>query len=495
MVYYPHALRLSATASRQRGLVRLVLAVAVVAVEIGIGAALVDARFLPLLAAFAALGGLALTYRFPLAAIGVALLFAASVFHDARFDVPFGPLSLHPTEVVLGALLVVALLRPRRKWWGGFAGGALAAFLGWLTLATVLAVAAGRVGATDALGWVRPFGLLAVFFVVVRLMPDEHRARQVLTVGAGVGAATGALAVLVGVTNGAESLLADPANTFITAGEGLGVIERVRFPGLALSYLLFWYAVARALASHGGRRWCWSLVVLANLAAVTISFNRNMWIGLILGLLLLLIGGGVLIRRRVGAVLALTAAGIAVLVLSGPEVSERSALTPLAERAGTIVTPQRATTDRSLRSRDPENRRAWKAVQGHLLTGIGVGVPWGSFVVDGLPNGGLKRTRQLYLHNQYLYLVVAGGAPALLAFLCFIGALLHAAWFGPQRRTELAACGVGFVMLLVSSVVMISFSTRNWTVAIGVVSGAVVALARAAPRRPEPDPAIRESAR
>jgi hypothetical protein len=39
------------------------------------------------------------------------------------------------------------------------------------------------------------------------------------------------------------------------------------------------------------------------------------------------------------------------------------------------------------------------------------------------------------------------------------------------------ACGAGLVMVIVSSWVMISLSVRNWTLAIGLVCGAVAALA------------------
>ena len=38
------------------------------------------------------------------------------------------------------------------------------------------------------------------------------------------------------------------------------------------------------------------------------------------------------------------------------------------------------------------------------------------------PNGDYKRTRQLFLHNQYLYLLLICGIPGLLAFLGFLTA-------------------------------------------------------------------------
>jgi O-antigen ligase len=253
----------------------------------------------------------------------------------------------------------------------------------------------------------------------------------------------------------------------------------VRFPGLAFGYLLFWYTVARALDGSASARWWWRLATVAIVASLAVSFNRSMWIGLVLGFPLMFIGVHADLRRRVAVVLACIAVGIVALVLVGPDTSERSPLSPLAERATTVLTPARISSDRSLLSRGPETERAWEALEGNYITGIGAGVPWGAFFTESDPSGRITRTVQLYLHNQYLYLLIVGGVPALLAFLAFLGALLWSAWSARAYATELRSCGVGFVMLMVSSVVMISFSTRNWTAAIAVVGGAAMVLARA----------------
>jgi O-antigen ligase len=460
-------------------LARIGLALAVVAVALGMGAAVVDPRFQPLLAAAVALAALGLSLRFPIAATTAALVFAASVFYDSRFEFAAGPTAVHPSEALLGVLLAVVLVRPARLWWGGFAGGALLVFLGWVALATALAVWAGRASFVDAASWARPFGLLAFFYVIVRIVPDARAARRVLAICAAIGALSGAVAVLVALTSGTGSFLADPSHTFITSAEGLGIIERVRFPGLAFGYLLFWYTVARALDGSASARWWWRLAVVAVVASLAVSFNRNMWIGLVLGFPLMFIGVHAELRRRVAVVLALLAVGIIAMVLLGPETSERSPLSPLADRASTVLTPSRISSDRSLLGRGPENERAWEALEGNYVTGIGAGVPWGSFLTQREPSGRINQTVQLFLHNQYLYLLIVGGVPALLAFLAFLVALLWSAWSARAYATELRSCGVGFVMLMVSSAVMISFSTRNWTAAIGVVGGAAMVLARA----------------
>jgi O-antigen ligase len=473
----PIAGRVSAAGGRlrrPRGAVAFALAAA--ALELVAGAAVVDARFTLLLVPVAAVGALAFAFSVPLSTLALAVVVTDSIIYDGRWNFSVGGISLAPAEVVVAALLLLAIVRPVRRWWGGAAGGALAAFLALIALATLLAVSAGRVGLFDALEWVRPFVLLAAFYVIVRLVPDRATLLRVLACAAALGAVTGVVSLLVALTSGESSFLQDPSKTIVTSDQGIGSIERVRMPGLALSYILFWFTMTRLGSAAPGRRLVWWGIALGNVIAIAISFNRNMWIGLIIGLGVMLVAGGRQFRGRVVGALAIGAAAIALVVFSGPQSSERSPLTPLAKRATTLLHPRETAGEQSLRDRGAESTLAWRAVKHHLGSGIGAGVPWGTYGVQDLSPTLSVRTPQLYLHNQYLYLIVIGGIPALAALLGFFALVLRDCW---RRRGDVVviACGAGLMMVIVSSWVMISLSVRNWTLAIALACGAIAALA------------------
>jgi O-antigen ligase len=188
-------------------------------------------------------------------------------------------------------------------------------------------------------------------------------------------------------------------------------------------------------------------------------------------------------------VVALTAAAVALLVLVGPPDREAEAIKPLAKRAQTLLQPGKTANESSLTTREVETRQAWDAVRPHLLTGIGPGVPWGTYLIEpAMPSRPYTRVNTIYyLHNQYLYLVVVAGIPGLLAFLAALVLGLRTAWSERADRT-VRALGTGLIMLGFSSVVMISLSTRNWTVAIGVVLGAITVLAAARKQAPTGGP-------
>jgi hypothetical protein len=83
---------------------------------------------------------------------------------------------------------------------------------------------------------------------------------------------------------------------------------------------------------------------------------------------------------------------------------------------------------------------------------------------------------QRFLRNQYLYLVVVAGMLAPASLLVLRVSTLRASVL-PRHDGELQACGVGLLMVMLSSVVVISLSTRKWIPAIAVVSACVALIA------------------
>lgn len=447
------------------------LAGSVVLAEAVIAAGVVHPRLAILSEAAALAAVVAVVVRWPIVAAAAVLAGAASVVSPAIVTLGLGPLDLRGYELALGALLLAAVLVPQRRSWGGLAGGLLAGFLVVVGLATGFAILDGRTDLSDGFNWARAFGPLLLFYAVVRLFPGEARLRRLLTVAAVLGGLSGLVALAIAAGAPLDWLFAGSTEVFLDTEPG-SALPRLRLPGVALAYALLWWAVSRILANPGWPRLGWGLVTAGMAASIALSFNRNMWVGVVFGLALLLVVGGRRLRRGVvlALVLGATLAGAALLV--GLEGDRDSPVAPVVARGQTLLDLQAVASSDSLQARFSENDRAWEAFAQRPLTGIGAGTSFGVFFNEQV-NGLYRRTEQLFLHNQYLYLLLIGGVPALAAFAGFLVAVLAAA-----RRAvgeHVVACAVGLAMILVSAVVMISFADSNMATALGLLAGGLMA--------------------
>ena len=434
--------------------------------DLVIALGIVDPRFQRLLLLALAVAALALVFRYPLAAACGVLLVVAFVIEPGRFRFPAGPIEARLEELLLGALLLVAIVRPRRAWWGGLAGASLAAFFVLVGCSGLLALGAGRAEFADAFGYSRLFAPLLLFFVIVRLFPEPRQARQLLWFAAIAGAVAGYVALAAAAPGSPLANVLNPDETASIRGdvEGLGLVNRVRLPGVAIAYVLFWYAALRAQAAQRGWPLVAWLAILAGMAlSLALSFNRNMWLGLAIGFLLLLVLGRGPSRRRLTAALAVLLVGAIALTLSGPKLSSDSPLYPIIERGSTLLHPGLEARDSSLEDRRIENRAAVAAIERHPALGVGPGVRYGAF---GNP----------WAHNQYLHLMLIAGPGALVAFLLFICVPAARALSGPPDDERLALA-VGVAMTMVSSLVMISFVNASWTAVLALLAGALTILA------------------
>ena len=445
-------------------------------VELALAAALVEPRLQRLLVLVVALLGLAFVFTFPFASAVGLLFLAASIFHSSYFSWALGPLDVHLEEVVFLALALVATVAPRRHTWGGPAGVALAVFLGCVALSACLAIQAGRVTLSDGFNWARPLVFYASFWIVLRLFPDARELRNLLLAGLACGAATGLLAV---VLQFASSLV----HTFQGAGgqqvytqatqAGLGSLKRIRQPGLALSYILFWWSLLAAIAAPPGRR---ALIwVLAGASAIDIllSFNRNMWLGLMFGMALMLVLSGIQVRHRLLAGLALALTAV-VLMFSVVGSGGSPGLEPIVARAASVLTPQQLGEESSLRDRAEETAQAWRTVRAHPVLGVGAGADFGVRFNHEEAQGIWVPTVQRFLHDQWLWLLLIGGAPALLAYLAFIARVLWSAWSRRTRTLSQTALGTGIATILLSAFVMPYLGVQEFCLALGVVAAVVV---------------------
>ena len=459
-----------------------VLAVFVVLGELALGVMVVNPRFLPLLALGAALAAVALVFRFPFAAVCGVLVLVASVLPVGLVKVPAGPVELTLAELALGAVLIVALARPQRAWWGGAAGGLLAAFLGLVAVTALLAIDAGRAQFSDAFATARPLALLTLFYVVVRLFPEPRQVHRLLTAAAVIAAITGLVSVAL-ATPGAPlaDFVSERIENAITTEEGLGAINRVRLPGVMLGFALFWYAAVRWAQGRGRERVGWLVVSLLIGASIAVSFNRNMWAGLVLGLAIVLALAAPVRRQFLGVLVAVVAVGLG-LAVSSARIGDESPVYPIVQRGATLFDPSTTSRESSLDDRRQENDAALPAIQEHPVVGVGAGASFGARSTVVQDNGArTERVDQLWVHNQYLHLALIGGLPTLLAFLAFVGVVLRGGLRRWSQDVPALAITVALVTVLLSAVVMIYVVNATGAAVIGLLCGAVAVLAASPP--------------
>jgi hypothetical protein len=427
-----------------------------------------DPRFARLLLLGLAALGLVLVFRFQFAAACGVLILVASVFEPGRFR--FG--GLRPEELILGALLIVAVVRPRRAWWGGIAGKALAVFFAVLGLSAVLALESGRAEFSNVLLYCRCFAPLLLFYVIVRLFPERDQVRRLLFIAVVLAAIAGIVSLAAAAPGSPLPDILNPNQTNIIRGkEGLGVVNRVRLPGVSLAYVLFWYVVAQAIVAQRGVRLLGWLAALTGMGlSLALSLNRNMWIGLVIGFLIMLLIGRTMSRRRLIAAAAILAAGAVMIALAGPKLNSDSPLYPLVQRGQTLLHPAQEARDPSLDDRRIENGFAVATVERNPIIGVGPGAPYGA--------------DWLWVHNQYLHLLVIGGPAALLSLLVFLCAPQVAVVRRWSRDDTLLALAVGLAITMVSAIVMISFVNQTWAAVLALLTGSIAILSRPTPPPP-----------
>lgn len=421
---------------------------------------------------------LALIWRFPLATGLVFLGFTDFIFFPSQFQAQMGSLTIRPHEVALAVLLLLSVVRPKHESWGGRIGLCLAIFLGLALASDLIAYESGRVELTNAFNWLRPLFPLALFWVVIRLFPDVEARRVLLTGGAVLAAATGVIALFMALGTGFLQGLESSEQALLSEG-GFGSLARVRLPGLSMGYALFWYSAVQAIGRRGWSRVLWSTLLLGILLDIVVSYNRNMWVGVILGLFLTALIGGVVVRGRLVASIAVIVAATVVFVVFGSAAGSDQVVKPILTRGATLLSPGQTTKESSLQDRAHETSAAWGTAQKNLVVGVGAGAPFGVLehnqVVSGSFIVGVSSEPQLFLHNQYLYLILISGIPGLIAFVLFLGLSVTTAWRRTPRDPAVAALGIGIALIMVSAVVAIYFTVIDMTAVLGLLTGVIVA--------------------
>jgi O-Antigen ligase len=203
-----------------------------------------------------------------------------------------------------------------------------------------------------------------------------------------------------------------------------------------------------------------TVVVALNAVDLLLTYERTFWIATMLALAVL--GLRATPQQRVRALVAgpaLLAVAVAALALAAPR-----DVAAARERLASVTQYE---SDLSVRFRLTETRNVVREIDGHLLTGSGLGAT----ILWGRAYEGVRPTTESFAHNGYLWLVWKLGAPAaaLLALLLGAAVVLR----GPPGTTTLGALRAGaqasLLLLLVASLTFPAFNALGITAAMGVL--------------------------
>jgi O-Antigen ligase len=352
-------------------------------------------------------------------------------------------------------------------------------FLGVDGLQTLHALQLGR-SISGVGGEFRTLFGFSTTLIVIPLLSDPHRRRQLLRGLIVIGLVLGVWGVAQFLLGIQFVLPADQGGgsvaTFNTAGRVVGLF------GFPVATLLALAVLVSGQLRGRGVRLLLLAIVLLNLTALVLTFERSFFLATVLGILAILwrLRGRERLRLVVWTIGGFLAVFL-VLVTLAPTV-----LSAYQTRLSSLGNYQ---TDQSVTYRVEESRMVSEQIGMHPLSGSGLGAS----ILIGRPGTTVALAPRRYAENGYLWLAWKIGIPAA-GVLCLLMAL---AILWPRRRGEqtlFAATRLGAqAALLAIGLVTISFGSFT-QIAITPMLGVLVALC-AAPRvmqstRPHPANAL-----
>ena len=405
------------------------------------------------LAALPLCGAVALLFaRVPVAGY-VTILWSVGTAVDmlAPPEVGLSSLQFAPAEVLLwialGSLLFLpgSLRRSLTDLAGRRESLAVAVFLAAIVGGVAVGVENGA--SIHAATFAMRYMLFYVAFWPALVALIHDRAQVLRLVSAGVVLVVGLQVAQVLVGPSTHLFLigsSDLAGTLTSDGTGF---LRVRPPGLTTVYLASGFALARVLWGPERHRLLgWGMTAIT-LTGVVLSLNRNMLLGLVLGL-----ATAALIapqRHRVivmAAALAMALSGF-VLLAQGSSAVQSNAI---ASRIASIANYSELQTQ-TLNDRYYENRIALARIRAHPIAGLGWGPDYGAVLLTS-QDGFLVTQPRPFMHEQYLWIWMRTGIIGLAALIAMLalGIWNGARWCRARHGHDDAWLGAGIVVSLVA---------------------------------------------
>lgn len=361
-----------------------------------------------------------------LLAVAAALLYLAGTRLEPRFPRPFGP-----------ALLLT-------------------------TLALVAGVATGMSAGVSRSGLLGTPESTVPLLIVPIVMVNVLRTRDHLLGALRLGAWLAGFKAVAGLFVYFSGLAAVQGS--------FGRITYFQPPANLLLMLFLLYMLAAGLSRTQLPRWTYWLVPLVFLALV-LSFRRTIWLGTVVGVLLIAFPASGRIGRRliVPAVAVFLVVGYIVLStgvgggLQGPLVTRAESIS--------LSKVSQNTQDRY---RIDERRNVWAAIERSPLTGLGFGVPWPIRYPLGL--GFQDQTD--FTHIGALFWWMKMGLLGLAAYVALIGSVLVTGFRVWRRHADprvrifgLAAAGMSIGLAVVELATSVLSASERGSMLFGAVMG------------------------
>ncbi|HEX5196824.1 MAG TPA: O-antigen ligase family protein [Gaiellales bacterium] len=383
----------------------------------------------------------------------LAILVSVATAFDAVAPPEVGLSSLQflPAELLLWASLACLMFmsNPLRGVWGALAARRESVALGAFLLAVIGGVVVGVAhGASvhDAAFDMRLMLFYAAFWPALAALALPSSRRQVFRLVAACVVVVVALQAAQVIIGPATSLFwiapSDVASTLTSDTTGF---LRVRPPGLTLVYVGAAFSLACLLwgpRRHRRAAWVMSAVTLSG---VVLSLNRNMLIGLALGLS---VAALVAPQRRRFVVMAAT---LVVIFTSLVTIGNSAVGSNAVASRITSITNYSELKTQTLDDRYYENRIATARIHAHPILGLGWGPPYGA-VLQSSDDGVVVTQVRPFMHEQYLWIWMRAGIAGLLALLTALafGLLNGLRWFRARWAAGDGWLGAGVVVALVA---------------------------------------------
>ena len=228
--------------------------------------------------------------------------------------------------------------------------------------------------------------------------------------------------------------------------DGTGFL-RVRPPGLTTVYIVAAFALARVLWGPARYRLLGWAMIAVTLTGVILSLNRNMLLGLALGLCVATLIAPQKHRFVVMvATLGIVLSGFGLLVQGSSVVKSNAVLSRV-----TSITNYSGLKTQTLNDRYYENHIAIRRIRDHPIGGLGWGLDYGAMLVSS-DDGFLVSTPRTFMHEQYLWIWMRAGLIGLLALIGMLalGIWNGARWCRARHGEDDAWLGAGIVVALVA---------------------------------------------
>jgi hypothetical protein len=220
---------------------------------------------------------------------------------------------------------------------------------------------------------------------------------------------------------------------------------RIRPPGLLVAFVALIFALSYLFWSGRRRTAPVILTLVAGSVTVVLSLNRNMLISIVLGLLVaaIAIPGR---HRSAAAAAAVVVASVALLSTGSSQLGNNG----VTARFASAFSVSNAAQDESLKAREQENTIALDRLREQPFVGLGWGIPYD-------PESSDPAKPKLWIHNQYLGLLLKTGVIGLVGWLACVFACLRRSVLAASRleaeRWLAAATAASLIALSASSLV------------------------------------------